>query len=64
MDAIQVEKQGHVAVLTLNNPPANTWTEQSLQLLKNIVHELNSDKSNFSLVITGQGENSFPPALI
>jgi len=58
-DAIQIEKQGHVALLTLNNPPANTWTEQALRLFKDIVYDLNSDKSNFSLVITGQGEKFF-----
>ena len=58
-DSIQVEKSGNNAVLTINNPPANTWTEQSLQLLQDIIHELNSDKSNFSLVITGQGEKFF-----
>lgn len=58
-DAILVEKSGNNAVLTLNNPPAHTWTEQSLLLLREIVHELNDDKSNFSLVITGQGEKFF-----
>jgi enoyl-CoA hydratase/carnithine racemase len=58
-DAIQIESRGHVSLLTLSNPPANTWTEQSLQLLKDIVHRLNQDKTNYSLVITGQGEKFF-----
>lgn len=59
MDAIQLEKRDHTALLTLNNPPANTWTEASLLLLRDIVLELNQDKQNCSLVITGQGDKFF-----
>lgn len=59
MDAIQLEKRKHIALLTLNNPPANTWTEASLLLLRDIILELNQDKLNCSLVITGQGEKFF-----
>jgi enoyl-CoA hydratase/carnithine racemase len=29
-DLIQLEKRGHIAVLTINNPPANTWTADSV----------------------------------
>lgn len=56
---IHLEKQGHVAILTLHNPPAHTWTETSLRLLRDIVLELNKDASNASLVISGQGEKFF-----
>ena len=58
-ELIQIEKHGSVAVLTINNPPANTWTEQSLTDLKNTIQQLNVDKTNYSLVITGQGEKFF-----
>lgn len=58
-ELIQIEKQGSVAVLTINNPPANTWTEQSLTDLKQTIQDLNADKNNYSLVITGQGEKFF-----
>jgi len=30
-DLIQLEKRGHIAILTINNPPANTWTADSCQ---------------------------------
>ncbi|GIU51281.1 enoyl-CoA hydratase [Shewanella sp. KT0246] len=50
---------GHTAILTLNNPPANTWTADSLVLLKNIVERLNRDNNIYALVITGQGEKFF-----
>ncbi len=56
---IKLTKDGHVAVLTISNPPANTWTEDSLAQLKSIVLELNDDQSNYSLVITGEGEKFF-----
>ncbi|MDV2077232.1 enoyl-CoA hydratase [Marinobacter xestospongiae] len=56
---IEVEKQGHVATLTINNPPANTWTQDSLAALVDVVEGLNQDRDIFALVITGQGEKFF-----
>ena len=56
---IEVEKQGHVATLTINNPPANTWTQDSLAALVDVVDGLNQDRDIFALVITGQGEKFF-----
>lgn len=50
---------GHTAILTLNNPPANTWTAGSLQALKQIVLSLNQRKDVYALVITGQGDRFF-----
>lgn len=58
-DMIQLEKRGHIAVLTINNPPANTWTADSLPALKNTIRELNNDETVFALVVTGQGEKFF-----
>ena len=58
-DLIQLEKRGHIAVLTINNPPANTWTKDSLIALTNIVKELNEDRNIFALVMTGQGEKFY-----
>ena len=58
-DLLLLEKKGHVAVLTMNNLPANTWTAESLKALKVMVEELNQDKSIWSLVITGAGDKFF-----
>jgi len=58
-DLIQLEKREHIAILTINNPPANTWTVDSLAALTEIVCELNEDKNIFALVVTGQGEKFF-----
>ena len=58
-ELIQLEKRGHIAVLTIANPPANTWTADSLAALKATVEELNDDRNIFALVVTGQGEKFF-----
>jgi len=58
-DKLIVEKRGNIALLTMNNPPANTWTEESLKALKALVEELNADRDIYSLVITGPGEKFF-----
>lgn len=34
----------HIAVLTLNNPPAHTWTKESLASLKQLISDLNANK--------------------
>ena len=39
---LNVEKIGHTALITIANPPANTWTYDSLQALKRLVADLNA----------------------
>ena len=56
---LKLEKKGSVAILTIANAPANTWTEAMLNQLMSMVAELNSDKDNYSLVVTGEGEKFF-----
>ena len=56
---LKVEITNHIAQITMNNPPANTWTFESLSELKSIVEELNANKAVYALVITGQGEKFF-----
>ncbi len=43
-DTIQVDIQDHVALITMSNPPANTWTRDSLDDLSTLVHELTDNK--------------------
>jgi len=57
--ALNLEHQGHTALLTLNNPPAHTWTPESLDALATIIGELNADKNNYALIITGSGQKFF-----
>ncbi|PPE75283.1 enoyl-CoA hydratase [Solimonas fluminis] len=56
---LKLEKRGHTAVLFLNNPPAHTWTAESLADLKRLVADLNADRGIYALVITGEGAKFF-----
>ncbi len=56
---LKVEADGHTAVVTLNNPPAHTWTVHSLSALRDLVGALNADREIYALVITGDGEKFF-----
>ena len=49
----------HTAVITINNPPANTWDAESLSGLRQIVSELNANRDIYALVITGSGDKFF-----
>ena len=56
---LNVEIIEHTAVITFNNPPAHTWTAQSLSDLRDLVLTLNDDKNIYALVLTGGGEKFF-----
>lgn len=56
---LKLEKRGHTALVTLHNPPAHTWTADSLASLTRLVHDLNADRDIYALVITGDGEKFF-----
>jgi len=56
---LQVEYTDHIAVITINNPPANTWDQESLTALTGLVGELNGNRDIYSLVITGSGDKYF-----
>ena len=53
------EIRGHTAFVTIDNPPANTWTPKSLRSLETLVGELNADRTVYAMVITGSGEKFF-----
>ena len=54
-----LKERATTALLTINNPAANTWDEESLNGLEFIVNGLNEDKGIYALVITGQGDKFF-----
>ncbi len=56
---LRLEKRGHTALVTLANPPAHTWTIQSLAALTALVRDLDADRDVYSLVVTGDGEKFF-----
>ncbi len=59
MSLITFEKRGHVAIITMTNPPANTWTPQSLNELREHVLGLDDDADNYALIIASESEKFF-----
>lgn len=56
---LQLEIDGNTAIVTISNPPANTWTRDSLAALRDLVNDLNADRDVYSLVVTGEGAKFF-----
>lgn len=58
-EKLLVEQRGNTVLVTINVPPANTWDQENLQGLKDLVNQCNDDRSVYALVITGSGEKFF-----
>lgn len=53
------EIRGHTAFITIDNPPANTWTPESLRDMEALVAKLEQDRDVHAAVITGAGARFF-----
>ena len=58
-DKLVVQKAGHTALLTIDNPPANTWDTDTLHGLYELIGHLSDDPDVYALVIIGRGERFF-----
>ena len=56
---LKLEIDGHTAIVTLNNPPAHTWTRDSLSALRDLVRDLDAERDVYALVVVGDGEKFF-----
>jgi enoyl-CoA hydratase/carnithine racemase len=56
---VQYKAQDGVAILTLNDPPANTYSYEMMQELDRSILAARMDESVQVIVITGQGEKFF-----
>ena len=59
MDRILIEKKDHIAVLTINHPPANTWDLETMEDFEKAVDNVAHDSDIWVVVITGSGEKCF-----
>ena len=57
--SLRHEVRGHAAFVTIDNPPANTWTPESLGALGSLVASLDGDRSVYAMVLAGSGEKFF-----
>ncbi len=58
-EKLRLTYEGRTAILTLDNPPANTWTPESLEKLEQIIQELNRKANVVALIITSASEKFF-----
>lgn len=58
-EKLLLEVIDHTALVTINNPPANTWDADSLTGLERLVEDCNADRSIYSMIIIGSGEKFF-----
>ncbi len=58
-ETIVYEKKGHVAILTLNRPPANSINLATLEDIEKALDAVEQDTEVRVLVITGAGEKGF-----
>ncbi len=56
---LKMETRGSVALVTIDNPPANVWTLESLAGLRDLVRKLNADPTVRALVLTGNSPKFF-----
>ena len=58
-EKLKLEIIGHTALVTIDNPAANTWDTGSLPALRELVDTLNDKREIWALVLTGAGEKFF-----
>src|SRR5260370_26140434 len=58
-ELVQYRVDGGIAVLTLNDPPANTYSYEMMQSLDRAILTARMDESVSVIVITGNGEKFF-----
>ncbi|WP_330926392.1 enoyl-CoA hydratase [Candidatus Sororendozoicomonas aggregata] len=59
VDVLQLSVEAHTAFITLDNPPANTWTLASLQRLESMIREINGNREVTTLIIRSAREKFF-----
>lgn len=60
MDKVLLEKDGNVAVITINNPKAlNALSTEVLEDLEAAVKDVKADDDIYAVIITGAGDKSF-----
>lgn len=58
MSQIEVKKENQIAIITINNPPANALNQEIFNQLKKVLTELDSDDTKV-IIITGAGDRFF-----
>lgn len=56
---IILEKKEHIAIVTINHPPANAWNLATMEDFEAVMSEVENDKEVRVIILTGAGEKCF-----
>jgi enoyl-CoA hydratase/carnithine racemase len=59
MTNILLEKRNHIAIITINRPPANSWNMAAMLEFEKILDDVEADKGIRVIILTGAGEKCF-----
>ena len=59
LENIELEKKNHIAVITINHPPANAWNLATMLDFEKAVDDVEADKEVRVVILTGAGEKCF-----
>jgi enoyl-CoA hydratase len=62
-ETLLVEREGNIAVVTLNRPPVNSLNAKAYSEIYDVFCELEKDESVRAVVLTGAGEKAFAAGL-
>ncbi len=56
---IKFDLNGHIAIITIDHPPANTWNLATLNEFEDVIGVVENDSNVRVLILTGAGEKCF-----
>ena len=59
LENMRLEKKDHIALITFDHPPANTWNLAALTDFEKVVAEVENDPDVRVVILTGAGEKCF-----
>ena len=59
LDNIALEVKDNLGVITINRPPANSWSLAALEDFEKVLDEVEKDNTIRAVIITGAGEKCF-----
>jgi enoyl-CoA hydratase/carnithine racemase len=59
LENIMIEKKDHIAIVTINHPPANAWNLATMEDFKLALDDVENDKDVRVVILTGAGEKCF-----
>ena len=59
LENIKLEKKDHIALITIDHPPANAWNLATMLDFEKVIDDVETDKDVRVVILTGAGEKCF-----